>query len=201
MRSKHSRRAYALSTPAIILIEQPRSTGWARRFTRKGNVDDAERHFSLALREAGYPRPRGRPARLLDIWRAFRLLPYAARRSALAIRVRRRLEARQAARNLLRHLQPAHGPGGSRNIVDYTHVLLQDGLLRETVEEGRSRRRGLFEVWPQLRTVLIRLVGEGLHPSPSSKAAHLAIGEPRCNTVTKPHVGCAHYYSVRLDEG
>ncbi len=52
--------------------------GIGEAYHRKGAYDDALRHFDLALREVGYPRPRSSAGRLFDIWRSsvyFHMLP------------------------------------------------------------------------------------------------------------------------------
>ena len=52
--------------------------GIGEAYHRKGRFDDAIRHFDVALREAGYPRPRSSPGMLLDMGKTavyFHMLP------------------------------------------------------------------------------------------------------------------------------
>ncbi len=92
--------------------------GIGEAYHRKGDFDDAERHFDLALRECGFPRPPSLPGRLLDMWRAslvFHMLPSGIRLPGAGDGREWRLKI--ACETYLRLCQIT----GRTNVLHYTH--------------------------------------------------------------------------------
>ncbi len=128
----------------------------------KGLVDDAFRHFDLALHEVGYPRPRNLPGYLFDIWRTsvfFHFLPSGFRLPGGGPDRDRRIEIAFSTyyRSGLMNV--------SLSLVNYTQCSYRWRCLREADWKARTGRRGLFQIRHQLRYVLAGLAREGLRSS------------------------------------
>ncbi len=167
--------------------------GIGEAYHRKGDYHDADRHFEMALRHVGYPRPRSSLGLSLGIWRAavlLHLIPAWVRVAGRGPNRNRRAEIAFA--TYYRMAQMAIG------VLYYTYSAYSLAALTkrsgkpELIAVGYSKifySWGMFSLGGFMKGFMRR-----------ARMAADASRRPEVRAWTKAHIGGAAYFMGRLDE-
>jgi tetratricopeptide (TPR) repeat protein len=169
--------------------------GIGEAYHRKGEFDDAIRHFDLALCETGYPRPRSLPGRLFDLWRtsvSFHLVPTGLRWPGAKPAHDRRSQLAFATHVRLCQLE------GQRTLINYTHSSYKIAAFAK-----RSRDPELLALAHAKLGFNCGFFSLGRLAMSFTRGARKAAEAGRradLRAMAMAHAGCVHYFAGRIDD-
>ena len=182
---------YAKDWLSLAHVEE----GIGEAYHRKGRFDDATDHFDVALREAGYPRPRSLPGMILDMGKTavyFHLLP-----SRLRFPDGRRDRERRVEVAHINYERLARVYSGL-NLIRYTYCSYK--LAAFAKRSGKPELVALGYSKIGFNCALFALGGLGLGYIRRAQAAAESCRRPDVLWLFKSHLGLAYYCLGRLDE-
>jgi serine/threonine protein kinase/tetratricopeptide (TPR) repeat protein len=168
--------------------------GIGEAYHRKGDYDEALRQFDLALRSAGFPRPKTRLGRCLDLWASsvyFHMLPHwcAWPKGGADYDERAGLALSTYLRTCQIH--------GQRSVFEYTHNSYKVISITKRSRKPEFEAVGYSKI--ALNCGMFGMSRLGMHfIAKARKAADASLRDDMKATV-EAHFGCANYFGGRLE--
>ena len=169
--------------------------GIGAAFHRKGEYDEAGKHFNLALRDAGYRRPESVAGRLIDTWISslfFHLVPAGLAFIGDGPEREQRIELASLTYRRICQIT------GQRSVPDYTHSSYKLALFAKRSRKPELIASGYSKIGLNCGMFSLSWLARGF--SRRAERAAESCQRPDIRAMARAHVGCCLYFDGQLDK-